>query len=160
MRISVVATGRLKSGPETTIAKRYIERFNGIGRQLHLGPLDVVELNESRHDHIAGRREDEAVRMIAKAAADAIVVTLDEHGSQLSSVEFADKLAHWRDDGVSNLAFLVGGPDGHGEAARSAARMTLSLGAMTLPHGLARIILLEQFYRAASILSGHPYHRE
>jgi 23S rRNA (pseudouridine1915-N3)-methyltransferase len=86
-------------------------------------------------------------------------VALDERGKALSSDAFARLMGHKRDDGVASLAFLIGGPDGNGKAVLDAADLTLSLGSMTLPHGLARVVLIEQVYRAVTILSGHPYHR-
>ena len=159
MRMTVWAIGRLKAGPETDLAKRYGKRFDGAGRALGLGPLSVHELPESRAATAPLRKGDEADRVLAKAGGDALLVALDEHGRNLTSPALADMIAGHRDDGISEMAFLIGGPDGHGEAALAAARSTISLSAMTLPHGLARVILLEQLYRATTILSGHPYHR-
>ena len=88
-----------------------------------------------------------------------LVVCLDETGKGLSSTALTDWIRLRRDQGVASIAFLIGGPDGHGAAVRERADLTLSLGAMTWPHGLARVLLLEQLYRAATILAGHPYHR-
>lgn len=159
MRITIAAIGRLKAGPETDLAKRYAKRFDGSGRALGLGPIHVQELPESRDGNDAVRKQDEATRLLAKVGSDATLLALDEHGRNRDSSTFADWLAKYRDDGTAEVAFLIGGPDGHGEAVLSAARETISLSAMTLPHGLARVVLLEQLYRAATILSGHPYHR-
>ena len=77
----------------------------------------------------------------------------------MSSESFASFIAETRDSGIKSCTFLIGGPDGHGEPALKAAQLRLSLGSLTLPHGLARVVLIEQLYRAATILSGHPYHR-
>ena len=90
---------------------------------------------------------------------DAFIVSLDERGKALTSAAFADLLRRQSDDGCKSMAFLIGGPDGHGPAVAAAARLSLSLSAMTLPHGLARVVLAEQLYRASTILAGHPYHR-
>jgi 23S rRNA (pseudouridine1915-N3)-methyltransferase len=93
------------------------------------------------------------------AAAAEVRVVLDATGRALSSEAFARFLAESRDGGAKEMAFLIGGPDGHGPAVLDAATLKLSLGPMTLPHGLARIVLAEQLYRASTILAGHPYHR-
>lgn len=159
MRITVAAIGRLKSAPETELANRYIKRFDGSGRALGLGPIKIHELPESRDGNAVVRKQDEAHRLLQKLGDGAIHLALDERGSGLTSAEFSELIAAHRDHGAAELAFLIGGPDGHGPQVLEAARKTMSLGAMTLPHGLARVILLEQLYRAATILSGHPYHR-
>ena len=159
MRITIAAVGRLKSGPETELSNRYVKRFDSSGRALGFGPISIQELPESRDASDAVRKQDEAVRLLHKAGNDAILIALDEHGSSLTSLAFADMVARHRDDGAAQMAFLVGGPDGHGAPVLEVARRTISLSAMTLPHGFARVVLLEQLYRAATILSGHPYHR-
>lgn len=159
MRIQIAAVGRLKDGPERELMARYLDRFAAAGKPLALGPVKVAELPEGRAQDRASRTADEAQRLLkAVEGADARIV-LDERGKGLTSKAFAALLAQRRDGGTSTLALMIGGPDGHGEAARAAATVTLSLGPMTLPHGLARVILAEQLYRAATILSGHPYHR-
>jgi 23S rRNA (pseudouridine1915-N3)-methyltransferase len=159
MRITISAVGRIKAGPETELAERYVKRFGGSGRALGLGPISIVELAEARDGNISVRKQDEARRLLGKIHPDAIVIALDEHGRSLDSRKFSELIARHRDDGAPEIAFLIGGPDGHGDAVLSAAREMISLGAMTLPHGLARVVLLEQLYRSATILSGHPYHR-
>ncbi|MFY0610754.1 MAG: 23S rRNA (pseudouridine(1915)-N(3))-methyltransferase RlmH [Hyphomicrobiaceae bacterium] len=159
MRITVAAIGRLKAGPETDLAKRYIKRFDGSGRSLGLGPILVHELPESRDGSAAVRKQDEANRLLEKVGGDVMLFALDEAGRNRDSQAFSELVAKYRDDGTPELAFLIGGPDGHGQTVLDAARERVSLSAMTLPHGLARIVLLEQLYRAATILSGHPYHR-
>jgi len=159
MRISVIAVGRLKDSAERGLADRYIDRFEKFGRQIGLGALDEVELGESRAQTAAARRDDEAAAMLGRVPARARIVVLDAGGKQLTSDDFAALLASWRDEGVQAAAFLIGGPDGHGPTVAGAADLTLSLGRMTLPHGLARVVLAEQLYRVATILTGHPYHR-
>lgn len=158
MKIVIGAVGRLKAGPERQIAARYQERFDGIGRALALGPLSTIEIDESRARRPDDRKADEAARLLA-AVGPATLVALDEGGKTLTSEAFARRLAALRDGGTPALAFLIGGADGHGEAARSAASLTLAFGPMTLPHQIVRLILAEQLYRAATILAGHPYHR-
>lgn len=159
MRLSIAAVGRLKDGPERELYLKYAKRIDETGRGVALGPLTLAELAEARQPGAAQRRADEAQRLLHSAAgADALVV-LDGGGKPFSSEAFARWLGARRDEGVRTLAFLIGGPDGHGDEALARATLKLSLGPMTLPHGLARIILAEQLYRAATILAGHPYHR-
>lgn len=158
MRIIIAAVGRLKERAERELVERYLKRLAG-ARAIGLGPVRIAELMEGRQQTALARQENEAARLLHAVQTADMRVTLDEKGKMLSSEAFARMLAQQRDDGVSNLAFLVGGPDGHGKAALDAASLTLSLGPLTLPHGLARVVLVEQLYRAITILSGHPYHR-
>lgn len=159
MRLSIVAVGRLKDGPERDLYLKYAKRIDEAGRGVALGPLALAEIAEGRQAGAAARQADEAARLLARAEAGDLVVLLDERGKAMTSEAFARWLGARRDEGRRSAAFLVGGPDGHGEAVRKRADLTLSLGPMTLPHGLARIVLAEQLYRAATILAGHPYHR-
>jgi 23S rRNA (pseudouridine1915-N3)-methyltransferase len=85
---------------------------------------------------------------------------LDERGKAVSTPSLADVLRKRLEGGSGSIAFLIGGPDGHGQEVRACAQLTLALGSMTLPHGLVRIVLAEQLYRCATILTGHPYHRQ
>ena len=159
MRLLVAAVGRLKDGAERELLDRYVTRLEASGRSLGLGPLRIEEILEGRAAPRAARLADEAERL-SRVCADAdLRVALDERGRTTTSEAFARWIAEERDRGVRTLAFLIGGPDGHGPGIREGAGRVLSLGPMTLPHGLARIILAEQLYRAATILSGHPYHR-
>jgi 23S rRNA (pseudouridine1915-N3)-methyltransferase len=159
MRLFIVAVGRLKDGPERDLYLKYAKRIDDAGRSVALGPLTLSELPEARQASAQQRRADEAARLAAAAGGADFAVLLDEGGKAMGSEAFARFLATRRDEGRRATAFLIGGPDGHGDAARKHVQLTLSLGPMTLPHGLARIVLAEQIYRAATILSGHPYHR-
>jgi 23S rRNA (pseudouridine1915-N3)-methyltransferase len=159
MRVSLIAVGRLKDKAERGLAERYVSRFDRVGGGIGFGPVEQIELGESRKESAAGRRAEEASAMLARVPTQAKVVALDVEGEQLASEEFAALMGAWRDGGVPRSCFLIGGPDGHGEAVAGVADLTLSLGRITLPHGLARIVLAEQLYRAATILAGHPYHR-
>lgn len=158
MRIVVAAVGRLKDGAERDLAERYRGLAEGLGRRIKIGPLDVAELPESRRGNIDERRQDEARRLL-DAVGEGLIVALHERGRALDSAAFAAFLRTSREEAHPRMAFLIGGADGHGAEALAAARLQLSLGAMTLPHGLARVVLLEQIYRAMTILAGHPYHR-
>ena len=159
MRLMIAAVGRLKDGPERVLYQRYAERIGPAGRSVGLGPPDLIEIAESRAGSAKVRADEEAQRLLGKCEAAQFRVVLDERGRQLSSAAFANAIRDARDRSVGEAAFLIGGPDGHGPAARDAADLLLSISQMTLPHGLARIVLAEQLYRAVTILAGHPYHR-
>lgn len=159
MKIGVYAVGKLKHGVETELCDRYIQRINGQGRGQAIGPVSVVELSESQAARVDTRKSDEAAALTARVSSDARIIVLDERGKSLKSTDFANLIKQIRDEGAPELAFCLGGPDGHGEALKTAAHRTMAFGPMTLPHGLARVLLLEQIYRAITILDGHPYHR-
>ncbi len=158
MKIAVGCIGRLKAGPERDLFDRYWDRLGASGRKVALAPLSLHEFAESRAGSADSRRSDEAHRLIGSLSA-GYVIALDETGRHLDSVAFAALIRQQRDAGCAAMTFLLGGADGHGPEVRARANVMLSLGAMTLPHGLARVVLAEQLYRAATILSGHPYHR-
>lgn len=161
MRVVIAAVGRLKSGPDSALFERYIERARTSGRACGLTGMDLIELGESKLASPAERMAAEGEALLAKAklaAADRLVC-LDERGAQPTSVQFADLVGRTRDQGCPRLVFAIGGADGHDQAMRRAAHETIALSALTLPHGLARIVLAEQIYRAVTILTGHPYHR-
>ncbi|MEM7775478.1 MAG: 23S rRNA (pseudouridine(1915)-N(3))-methyltransferase RlmH [Pseudomonadota bacterium] len=160
MRITIAVIGRLKDGPERDLYRRYADRYAAHARALGLAASHTVELPESRAQRQRDRQRDETQRLLAAIATDATRYFLTEAGRQMTSDAFAKKLGRLRDDGVGNVAFLIGGPDGHDPDMLDAHRQTLlSLGQMTFPHGLARVLLAEQLYRAVTILAGHPYHR-
>lgn len=159
MRLTIAAVGRLKAGPETSLIERYADLATGLGRSCSLGPLQVLEFPEARSQQLDQRRDNEAERLLSATSQATVRVLLDEHGKQFTSPELAKFLARQRDEGARELAFLIGGADGHGAPARSACSITLSLSKLTLPHGLARIVLAEQLYRGITIIAGHPYHR-
>ncbi len=158
MRISIIGVGRLKDGAERVLVDRYVERLAG-ARAIGLAPIAEKEIAEARHATAPERQAFEAERLLKIAESADVVVALDEGGRQLTSEAFARWLGSERDRGAKHVAFLLGGPDGHGAQVLETARLKLALGAMTLPHGLARAVLAEQIYRATTILSGHPYHR-
>jgi 23S rRNA (pseudouridine1915-N3)-methyltransferase len=159
MRLVIAAVGKLKEGAERDLLARYRERFEALGRKLGLSPVAWHEIPESRAQDVGRRREEEAAALLKLAREADYLIVLDERGKSLTSETFASTLAKVRDGGSKAAAILLGGPDGLSDAVRKAAALQLSLGAMTLPHGLARVVLAEQLYRAATILAGHPYHR-
>ncbi|MDD2867322.1 23S rRNA (pseudouridine(1915)-N(3))-methyltransferase RlmH [Neomegalonema sp.] len=155
MRLTILALGRARPGPEKTLTEDYLQRLAPMGRGVGFGPARLLEL-EAR----SGRREEESALLLERAPSGAKLVALDERGETPSSLDFARRLGRWRDGGAAEAAFLIGGADGHAEILRERADWVVSLGRLTLPHMLARAVLAEQLYRAASILAGHPYHRE
>jgi 23S rRNA (pseudouridine1915-N3)-methyltransferase len=160
MRLVIAAVGRLKDGPERELLDRYLKRLAQTGRGLGLAPVDMLETPEGRADSAALRQADEATRLLKLTAACDVLIALDETGRSMTSRAFAGQIAKCRDGGRQGLGLVIGGADGHGEAVMTKAVLKLSLGQMTLPHGLARIVLAEQLYRATTILAGHPYHRD
>lgn len=159
MRLLIAAVGRARSAPETRLAAEYLDRLNGLARPLGLGPASLVEVEDKK----AADRERparEAALLRAAVPEGARLVALDERGKPLTSRELARQLSAWRDAGVPAAAFLIGGADGLTEYLRRDADLVLSFGPATWPHLLVRLMLSEQLYRAATILAGHPYHRE
>ena len=156
MRIRICAVGRMRAGPEREMADDYLGRFERLGRSLGLGPAEVREVEARR----GGGAAAEAGLLRGAVPEGAVLAVLDERGEALSSREFAQTLARWRDEGRGAAAFAVGGPDGLDPELRADARLVLGFGRMAWPHMLARAMLAEQLYRAASILAGTPYHRE
>lgn len=155
MRVTIVAVGRLRAGPEAALVADYLARFGRTGRPLGLGPAAIVEVEDRRGGGPAG----EAALIAAAIPKGARVAALDERGTPASSPEFAALLRAWADEGARDLALLIGGADGLEPGLRARADATLSFGRMVWPHMLARVMLAEQLYRAASILAGSPYHR-
>ena len=138
MLLHVIARGKIGRSPEAELVERYARRI--------VWPLKLTELPER-----GGRVPDPQTPCRT--------VLLDERGKQLASEAFARQLESWRDGGIREIRFVIGAADGHGEAAREEADLLLAFGAATWPHLLARAMLLEQLFRATSILAGHPYHR-
>ncbi|MGZ3198025.1 MAG: 23S rRNA (pseudouridine(1915)-N(3))-methyltransferase RlmH [Croceibacterium sp.] len=138
MLLHVIARGKIGRSPEAELVERYAKRI--------AWPLKLTELPEG-----GGR--------IPEPQSPVRTVLLDERGKQLSSEDFARQLEAWRDGGIREARFVIGAADGHGEAGRAEADLLLAFGAATWPHLLARVMLMEQLFRATRILAGHPYHR-
>jgi len=159
MRLVVAAIGRLKEGPERELAERYRKRAERIGRRIGFRDAEVVEIRESRAQEVGKRLVEEAIALANVISDKAVTIILDERGESLDSASLAQRLARWRDDGRPAAVFVIGGDDGLAPTLRDKATLRVAFGAATWPHQLVRIMLLEQIYRAMSILSGHPYHR-
>lgn len=140
MRLHIVARGRIGRGPEAELVERYLKRISW--------PTAVTELPDS------------GPARVPDPPAASVVIALDERGQALSSRALADRLERWRDQGMREARFLIGGADGHDATTRDSADLLLSFGPATWPHLMVRAMLAEQLYRATSILANHPYHRE
>ena len=159
MRIVVAAVGRLKQGPETELAERYAKRATQTGRNLGLRAVEIIEIRESRADEAGKRMLEESIALANVIQQNAAVVLLDSQGENLDSASLAGQLAKWRSNDRPAVVFLIGGADGLAPSLHDKASLRLSFGAATWPHQLVRVMLLEQLYRATTILTGHPYHR-
>jgi 23S rRNA (pseudouridine1915-N3)-methyltransferase len=159
MKMCLIAVGRMKAGPETLLMERYATRIPALAKTIGISALPVFEISESREKQAEHRKREEARTLLSKAPTSTLIV-FDERGAHLTSVQFADHLARLRDQGCASLACVIGGPDGLDPSLREKASLCLSFGAMTLPHQMVRVLVMEQLYRAMTLLSGHPYHRE
>ncbi len=159
MRIVIAAVGRLKRGPEVELSERYRERAVKSGRGIGLRSLEIVEIAESRARDAQRRMLEESIALANVIPEGAATVLLDPRGETLDSNSFVKRLRGWNDGG-RDAVFVIGGPDGLAPTLSEQADLHLAFGALTWPHQLVRVMLLEQIYRAITILSGHPYHRE
>ena len=155
MRVHICAVGRLRDSPEKTLIDDYCRRFEKTGRGLALGPLHLHEVEDKK----AGGRSAEAELLCRSIPNGSLICSLDERGKLMSSPDFSKLLGQWRDQGQSDVSFIIGGADGLHSDLRAKATASLSFGKMVWPHMMARLMLTEQLYRAASILAGTPYHR-
>ena len=159
MRLLIAAVGRVKNGPERELAERYLDRLQKAGRGIGLTDVEFVEIKDSRAQDLGRRLMEEAIAFANVIPDGAITVVLDSQGENLDSGSIAGEIRAWRDSGRQAAVFAIGGADGLGPEIKRRADFVLSFGAATWPHQFVRIMLLEQLYRAATILSGHPYHR-
>jgi len=156
VKLTIAALGRLKAGPERELVVDYLRRASQTGRPLGLGPAGEVEI-----DNRSLKTKSAESRALSQALPEgARIILLDERGKTLTSPQLARQLAAWRDEGVRETVFCIGGADGHDRDALPKPHLTLSLGNLVWPHMLVRVMIAEQIYRAASILSGSPYHRD
>ena len=160
MRIVIAAVGRLKQGPERELAERYRKRAADAGRKAGLDAFDVVEIRESRAGDTGRRMLEESIDIANVVPERAVTVILDERGESMSSGSFAGRLQGWRSENRPAVVFIVGGADGLSPSLREKASLAIAFGQATWPHQLVRIMLLEQLYRAVTMMAGHPYHRE
>ncbi len=155
MRVHICAVGRMRAGPERDLLDDYLTRFERSGRGMGFGPVTVHEVEDKKGGGMAA----EAILLERAIPKGAVICALDERGRVMNSPDFAAKLGGWRDQGASDLAFVIGGADGIAKPLCARTDFKLSFGAMVWPHMLARVMLSEQIYRAVTILAGGPYHR-
>ncbi|MEM5521139.1 23S rRNA (pseudouridine(1915)-N(3))-methyltransferase RlmH [Sulfitobacter sp. AS59] len=155
MRVHICVVGRLRAGPEKELIDDYLKRFDRTGRALGLGPAQILEVEDKKNGGMAA----EAALLRRVIPDGSLICVLDERGRVEPSPDFANRLGGWRDQGRGDIAFVIGGADGIAKELRNDADHALSFGKMVWPHMLVRVMLAEQLYRAASILSGGPYHR-
>jgi 23S rRNA (pseudouridine1915-N3)-methyltransferase len=159
MRVVVAAVGRLKQGPERELAERYRKRAAEAGRSAGLSAVDVIEIKESRAGDAARRMVEESIAIANLIPERAVTAILDARGKSISSAAFAGRLQDWRQQNKPAVVFIIGAADGLAPSLREKANLAMAFGTATWPHQLVRVMLLEQLYRAVTILSGHPYHR-
>ena len=159
MKFHIVAIGKLKSGPEKLLSQGYASRIEATGKKAGIKALKVSDWAESQRAEVALRMAEEEAQLWSAVPPSAYVIVLDERGKSQSSDNFAVHLRKVLDRGVSDVVFMIGGPDGHSVATREKANELMALGPMTWPHRLLRIMLLEQIYRSVTIMLNHPYHR-
>ncbi|MGH6896345.1 MAG: 23S rRNA (pseudouridine(1915)-N(3))-methyltransferase RlmH [Geminicoccaceae bacterium] len=152
MRVTIAAVGRDRSGPTRELFDDYCRRCSWPIRLIEIAPRSALP----RERRLAA----EGARLSGAIPRDATLIVLDERGRALSSRSFAARIGAWQQQSRSELAFLIGGPDGLAADVIQRAELVLALGRMTWPHLLVRVLLAEQLYRASTILAGHPYHRD
>ena len=152
MKSLIIAVGRWKSGPEKQLFEHFAERSKP--------PLEVREIGVRKKLPQDVLKRKEAELLLAAVPIGARIVALDSNGKALPSSTLAIRIGEWRDTGIRQISWLIGGANGHGDSVLEKADFTLSFGPQTWPHLLVRAMLAEQLFRAQSILAGHPYHRE
>ena len=153
MKIKILAFGKLGRGAEQSLIDDYIRRLPW--------SCEIIEYEIKKPAKTAQlRKKQEAEKLLAAIPPSTAVIALDERGKDLSSRQFAATLMNWTNEGINTVVFIIGGADGLDESLRKKAKLTLNFGTLTWPHKLVRVMLIEQLYRAWSISTGHPYHRD
>ena len=156
MKLFVVAVGHKMPDWITTGFKEYAKRMP---REARIELIEIKPESRTTGKNVAQIMAAEAQRILAALPQDALHIALDEQGAPLSTKQMAQQMQAWMGSG-NDVAFIIGGADGLHESVKNSAQQLLALSAMTLPHGLVRVLLAEQLYRAHSLLHNHPYHRE
>ena len=149
--------GKIKAPYARTGCERFLTRLSRYSQIQH---IEVKDIRRGRSKTAQGWKSEEAEALKKHLPKGALTVLLDERGRQWSSQQLADWLSKQRDHSVGHLAFVLGGPDGLDTDFLSSAHRQWSLGSLTLPHELARLVVFEQLYRAHALMAGHPYHRD
>ena len=151
MNITIAAVGRMKAGAERSLWDNYAKRLNW--------SLTLKEVEEKKPLKPAQLKVKEAELLLNAVPKGAVLVAMDRSGRELASEDLAKILGAWQDDGIDEIAFVIGGSDGLDQKVLDKAQLKIAMGAMTWPHMLARVMLIEQIYRAQCILTNHPYHK-
>ena len=151
MKILIAAIGKAKNSPANQLYLEFVKRSSW---------KIVCKEFEVKNQNLIERKAKEAELLLAATIDYECIIALDESGKTLSSREFADKISKWQQGGISSFAFIIGGADGLDDLVLKKAKVTWSFGRVTWPHLLVRALLAEQLYRAQTLISGHPYHRE
>ncbi len=154
MKISLIAVGRIRRGPERELIDDYMNRAKKLGGQLGVRDVSEIEVEAG------GLQTAEADALSAKIPSGAEVILFDETGKDLSSLKFSADLEKLKDQGCPHLVFIIGGADGFTDEMKSTHARKIRLGSLTWPHKLVRVLAAEQIYRALSLMAGTPYHRE
>jgi len=153
MKIKILAFGKLGRGNEQDMVDDYVRRLPW--------PCEITEFEIKKPAKTAElRKAQEAEKFLGAIPPGVALIALDERGKALSSRKFSESITGWTNEGISTIVFIIGGADGLDETVRRKARLTLGFGTLTWPHKLVRVMLTEQLYRAWSISTGHPYHRD
>lgn len=159
MRLHILAVGQARGTPENALVEDYLARARAQGKRVGFTSVAIDEIPVSKLREARARIAEEGERLAARIPEGAHVVLLDARGKGMTSEAFADMLGAMIAAGARDIVFLIGGPDGLDPGAGFKAGRSLAFGTQTWPHMLVRVMLSEQIYRAAAILSGHPYHR-
>lgn len=160
MRLHISAIGQIKNGAEAKLTEDYLKRLRGAGTSIGISDIIIHELRERKNLPDKERRQAEAGLLQNSLPEQCYLIALDERGATLTSRQLADSLSAWINAGHRDIGFIIGGADGLTPDLLSQADKKISLGKMTWPHMLVRVMLTEQLWRAVSILTNHPYHRD
>lgn len=153
MNLTILAIGQLKRSPERDLTDLYIDRALKTGRGIGFRAVKEVQVDAGPNARA------EAARVLERVPSGAKLLALDERGEDMTSEAFANMLGQWRDQGISETVFAIGGAEGFDPSVRDAAQKTLRFGKATWPHKLVRAMIAEQVYRATTLLAGLPYHK-
>ena len=155
MKISIIAVGRISNSFEAELVNRYINRFNKLNKLIGLSLMQIIEVDDKKYK----TKKQQAKKILEIIKAETNIVIFDQKGKSISSENFTKYLTNQRDSGVKKLVFIIGGAFGLCRSLYKESNEIFSLGKMVWPHFLARVLVLEQVYRAASLMTGSPYHK-
>ena len=151
LKIDIICISHIKNNAFADLIEMYQRRMKW--------PVTIIDY-ESKHKDAKKTQQDEEQKILSKLNSSAVIIALDERGKSLSSLSFSKKLEMYSHNQSNHIQFVIGGADGLTQKIRDKSHLLMSFGEQTWPHALARVMLLEQIYRAQQILAGHPYHRQ